>query len=308
MRREPIRQWCCPEHLPEIALDRYVRLQVDALSWRQARHWVTTGKISINGETVRNPIARVHSGDVIVFDPCARNDLFAPIPCVPTLFVDSQIVVVDKPPGISTVPYDKDERGTLFDRVHQMLRNTEPNRQAALYVIHRIDKHASGIVVFARTHAALLRMKQTFRRHDIERRYLALVYGYPANQVLCSRLVANRGDGKRGSTSNPRLGRHATTHVRSLERFESTTLVQCRLETGRTHQIRIQLAEAGFPLLGEPVYGHSSSKDIPVPRLMLHAAYLGFRHPLTALPLAYRSDAPEDMATIIERLRKARRG
>lgn len=306
MRLEPIRKWCCPEHLREIALDRYVRLQLDPLSWQQARRLVTTGKISINGETVRNPTARVRSGDVIIFDPRARNDLIAPIPCVSTLFVNSQIVVVNKPPGISTVPYDKDERGTLVDRVRQIIRSAEPNRQTTLYTIHRIDKQASGIVVFARTHSALLLLKQMFRRHDIERCYLALVYGHPANQVLCSRLVANRGDGRRGSTSNPRLGRHATTHVRSLERFESTALVQCRLETGRTHQIRIQLAEAGFPLLGEKVYRHASSKDIPVPRLMLHATYLCFRHPLTALPLEYRSDAPKDMTTIIERLRKAR--
>jgi 23S rRNA pseudouridine1911/1915/1917 synthase len=308
MQHGPIQQWYCPDHLCETALDRYVRLHLTALSWQQARHLIATGKISVNGETVRNPTVRVHFGDVVVFDPRARKDLLTPIPCVPTLFVDSQIVVVNKPPGISTVPFDRDERDTLFDRVRQMLRSTQPSRQVALYTIHRIDKQASGVIVFARTHAALTRMKQTFRRHDVERRYLALVYGHPASQVLRSRLVANRGDGKRGSTPNPRLGRHAVTHVCSLECFESATLVQCRLETGRTHQIRIQLAEAGFPLLGERVYRRASSIDIPVPRLMLHAAYLGFRHPLTAVPLEYRSDTPDDMTAIIGRLRTARYG
>ena len=303
MRRRPIQHWRCPDHVRDIALDRYVRLQLPETSWRQARRLIASGKVSINGATVSARTNRVQPGDLVEFNPEACNEEAIRRIHVPILYFDSQIIVVNKPAGISTVPFDKNERGTLSDLVRQSLRDTERHRQPTLHVVHRIDKQTSGVIVFARTRAALLRMKQMFRVHNIERRYLALVHGYPGDRTFCSQLVADRGDGKRGSTFNPMLGRRAVTHTRVLERFRSLALIECRLETGRTHQIRIQLAEAGFPLLGERVYARSTPDVVAVPRLMLHAAYLAFRHPLTDMPLEYSLDAPDDMATIIGRLR-----
>ncbi len=305
MGRPPIQHWRCPHHVRDIALDRYVRLQLRELSWRQARGLIASGKISINGAAVRTLTTRVQPGDLVVFNPEVSEDTATRRKHVPILYFDSQIVVVNKPAGISTVPFDKNERGTLSELVRKSLRGSERHRQPTLHVVHRIDKTTSGVILFARTRTAHLRMKQMFRVHDIERRYLALVHGCPRDRTFCSQLVADRGDGKRGSTFNPRLGRRAVTHTRVLERFKSFALIECRLETGRTHQIRIQLAEAGFPLLGERVYARSTPDVVAVPRLMLHAAYLAFRHPLTDMPLEYSVDAPDDMATTIKRLRNS---
>ena len=305
MVHDAIQRWRCTEQTRNIALDRFVRFQIGELSWQRARRLILSGKLSINGTTVRISTARVKVGDWIEFNPGAREQSATLHQSVPVLFVDSQIVVVNKPAGISTVPFDKNERGTLIDLVRQSIESPGSIRPPTLHVVHRIDKPTSGVVVFARTRASLLRLKQLFRVHDIERRYLALVRGYLGERTFHSRLVANRGDGKRGSTSNMRLGLDAITHVRAVEHFKSATLVQCRLETGRTHQIRIQLAEAGFPLLGERVYAKAAEPVRLARRLMLHAAYLAFSHPLTGLPLEYSSEIPNDMAETIERLRRA---
>lgn len=158
--------------------------------------------------------------------------------------------------------------------------------------------------MFARSLAAKRQLKQQFRVHSVHRRYVALVNGALGSRTLRSRLVKDRGDGLRGSTSNPKLGQIAVTHVRPRETLAGATLVECRLETGRTHQIRIQLSEAGHPIVGERVYVRDYARPlIDAPRLMLHAAELGFLHPATGRPLRFSEALPADMQAVLERLR-----
>ena len=303
MTHEQILEWSCSHDAREIQLDRLLRDHLGNISWNRARQLITTGKVSVNGCVVLDPSARVHPDDQVHLNPTAPNVGIRHSPQIPLLYVDSQIVVVNKPPGISTVPYDNEERGTLYQQVRSQLSTRDRRTPAPLHVVHRIDKETSGVVVFARTHSALLRLKQLFRRHDIERRYLALVHGKLGPRIFRSRLIADRGDGKRGSTLNPKLGREAVTHARPLEFFRAATLVECTLETGRTHQIRIQLSEAGFPLFGECVYAKAVTSGREVPRLMLHAKTLGFNHPNTEIPLHFTLDMPDDMRTFLEGLR-----
>ncbi len=170
-------------------------------------------------------------------------------------------------------------------------------------MVQRLDKETSGLVVFARTVPAKRALKNQFRAHSVHRRYDALVHGSAENATFRSRLVKDRGDGVSGSTDNPTLGREAVTHVRVLARLAGATHVECRLETGRTHQIRIHLSEAGHPLLGERVYvrGHAGEL-IAAPRLMLHARELGFVHPTNGRDLDFVDPLPEDMRAMIERL------
>jgi 23S rRNA pseudouridine1911/1915/1917 synthase len=295
--------WHCPAVSQVLPLDRFIREKIGSLSWNRTRRLISTGKISLNGTVVRDPFIPIRGGDVVEYNPNAQNTPTSRHPKVPLVFIDSQIVVVDKPAGISSVPFDKHERGTLVELVRQSLNSLERGRVSAVHVVHRIDKETSGIVVFARTQSSLKILKQLFRDHDIDRRYLAIVAGKLGNRTFSSRLVADRGDGKRGSTSNPRLGRIAITHVRSLEDLNSATLVECRLETGRTHQIRIQLAEAGHPILGERVYSASATALERVPRILLHAAHLAFRHPVTGISQEYSSGMPADMSAILQKLR-----
>jgi 23S rRNA pseudouridine1911/1915/1917 synthase len=225
------------------------------------------------------------------------------------VYADGELVVVDKPPGISTTAYSE-ERDCLDRLVRELLQNRAPKgvRVGPLGVVHRLDKDTSGLIAFARTMRAKLHLKQQFRSRTTERAYFAIATGRVSSSTLSSRLVADRGDGLRGSTSNPKLGRLAVTHVRTLATNPQATFVKCKLETGRTHQIRIQLFEAGHPLAGERVYTrrlHAPPRArscVPAPRVMLHAAELGIIHPASLKPLRFTSPLPADMQKLLKEL------
>lgn len=271
-------------------------------SWNDVRRLVRTGKVRLRGTTETDPSAQVEPGDdVEVRMRAPRRDA---LPREALVYIDADVVVADKPPGISTVPFDAKEQGTLDQLVRVALARREQRSGPPLGVVHRIDRPTSGLVVFARTLRAKRHLEQQFRAHSVRRRYLALCHGSVESGTLHSRLVADRGDGLRGSTDNPRLGRPATTHIRVVERLADATLVECRLETGRTHQIRIHLSEAGHPLLGERVYIRGYPGPLlDAPRLMLHAAELGFVHPSRGNELRFQSQLPPDISGVLEALR-----
>ncbi|HVJ20444.1 MAG TPA: RluA family pseudouridine synthase [Polyangiaceae bacterium] len=286
-----------------IALDRLLRELLPGKSWNDARKLVTSGKVSVDGQRVLEPTLRLRAGARVELrmsapKPRAGGALDGSV----IVHVDSQVVVVRKPAGISSVPYDENETGTLDELVRQLLKR--PGSDAPLGVVHRLDKDTSGLLVFARTLTAKRALKQAFRFHTVQRRYLAIVHGSPADQTFKSRLLRDRGDGRRGSTNHSELGREAITHVKNLERLHGASLVECRLETGRTHQIRIHLSEAGHPVVGDKVYTHGYRGTLlPAPRLMLHAFELGFEHPASGQLLRFEEPLPDDMKRVLEALR-----
>jgi 23S rRNA pseudouridine1911/1915/1917 synthase len=179
-----------------------------------------------------------------------------------------------------------------------------------LRIVHRLDKETSGLVAFARSPLAERELGMQFRKHTVVRRYLAVVPGFLSAQTIRSNLVEDRGDGRRGSTKLPDVGKVAVTHVAVEERLPGYTLLSCRLETGRTHQIRIHLSEAGHPVCGDKVYVKRPGGEVfddrsAAPRLALHATELGFTHPATAAPLHWSMPLPPDLAKFVERLRGA---
>jgi 23S rRNA pseudouridine1911/1915/1917 synthase len=224
--------------------------------------------------------------------------------------LDASVVVVDKPPGVSTVPFEgeEDPRETLDAWVRDVLSKKGGSRgRAPLGVVHRIDKETSGLVVFTRSVAAKQHLANQFRHHTTLRRYLAIVHGaFTTKRTFESYLVENRGDGLRGSARpGQREGRLAVTHVEPVRQLEGATLVGCTLETGRTHQIRIHLSEAGHPLVGERVYVRNyTGLRIDAPRLMLHAAMLGFVHPATEETIQLESEPPADFREVLARLER----
>jgi len=245
---------------------------------------------------VLEPTARVRPQAVLELFPNARRpDLSPRLADDAIVYVDTHVVVVHKPAGVSSVPFEN-ERGTLDDLVERWLAARDGARRSPLGIVHRIDKETSGLLVFARTLAAKRELKNRFRFHDVDRRYWAVAHGSVRAATLSSRLVQDRGDGRRGSTDNPRLGRESITHVKPLRPLVGATLVECRLETGRTHQIRIHLAEAGHPLVGERVYSKGYRGTLlQAPRILLHAFELGFDHPATGKPLHFEAEMPSDM-------------
>jgi 23S rRNA pseudouridine1911/1915/1917 synthase len=288
-------------------LDRALRSLNEGMSWNAARRMIESGKVSVDGRRELDPTALVREGAIIGVSMAApKPRAESPVAGDDIVYVDPHVVVVKKPAGISTVPFDENETGTLSELVHAMLKR-RGGPVAELGVVHRIDKETSGLVLFARTLAAKRALKQQFRFHSVERRYVALAHGTVRAATHRSRLVQDRGDGRRGSTDNPILGRDSVTHVAPLEALAGATLIECRLETGRTHQIRIHLAESGHPLVGERVYGRDyRGQRIEAPRLMLHAFELGFEHPTSGKPMHFEQPIPEDMERVVRGLRQRR--
>ena len=296
------------------ALDAALRELFPGTSWNKARNCITTGKVKVGDEVVLSPTRFVRPGDKVTVK------LSAPRPSTAQrvgreiiAYVDPHVVVVRKPPGVSTVPFDERETGTLDELVRAHLsragRSSGGRVQGTLGVVHRLDKETSGLLVFARTLAAKKHLSQQFRVHSVHREYRAIVHGDIDDRTFRSRLVADRGDGLRGSTRKPNEGQASVTHIARVERLGDAaraTLIACRLETGRTHQIRIHLAESGHPLVGERVYiRRYNGVRIAAPRIMLHAAELGFVHPQTEEEVQFEEPLPADMETMLSRLRSA---
>jgi 23S rRNA pseudouridine1911/1915/1917 synthase len=314
------------------------------MSWSQVRRLVELRRVRVAGQGCADPVRRVRVGQrVEVVDerakkPGQKKQPPHPRPLsrkagrgvnhssIPVLrHVDDAVVVVEKPPGITTHRSTTEaaefgSRGkrflpsTLADRLPALLPDAGP-----ILAVHRIDQDTSGLVVFARTPEAETALGKQFRAHTVGRRYLAITRGRPAEGRIESWLVRDRGDGRRGSTLSPRSvtggktteAQRAVTHVRVLEELGPCCLVECRLETGRTHQVRIHLGEAGAPLAGERVYdrpinGPPAPDLSGSPRVALHAAYLGFTHPATGAWVEWESRLPEDLEGVLQRLRSTR--
>ncbi len=281
-------------------LDRLLKQALGGESWNRVRKWIELGKVRVDTAVVTLATERVRAGQEVEFVPNARRANEPRLADEAVVYVDTHLIVVHKPAGISSVPFEN-ERGTLDELVDRWLSTREGARRGSLSVVHRLDKETSGLLVFARTLSALRGLKNQFRFHTVERRYWAVAHGAVRAATFSSRLVQDRGDGLRGSTNNPRLGQEATTHVRPLTPLPDATLVECKLETGRTHQIRIHLAEAGHPIVGERVYSKNYRGTLlTAPRILLHAFELGFEHPATGRQLHFETRLPDDMSLWLE--------
>ena len=304
-------------------------------TWTQVRKLIAARRVRINGEIWLDDARRMKEGDTV--EILASPDKPPPvlIDQIPIRYIDEHIVVVEKPTGISTIrhPAEKDwleERRmlvlTLDDLVMRQIGMKLPRKKhdprPRLRVVQRLDKETSGLVVFARTVDAERGLGMQFRKHTVTRRYLAIVRGIVTSQTIRSTLVRDRGDGRRGSlpasagkgtghlrpTPSGREGKDAVTHVAAQEALPGYTLLSCRLETGRTHQIRIHLAELGHPVCGERVYtqslnGRATPDESGTPRLALHATELGFTHPITDEPMHWEMPLPPDLREFLDRLR-----
>ena len=292
-------------------LDAVLRHHLGDVPWSRARALVETGKVAIEGRIVIDPGALLRVGQLVELRMAAPRPVSAlRLESSAIVHTDSHVVVVRKPAGLSTVPFEPEERNTLRDLVRVWLNRTARARNdrttGDLGVVHRIDKDTSGLLVFTRSLAAKRHLANQMRFHTVERRYLAVVHGHVEKRTYRSFIVADRGDGFRGSTRLPNVGQEAITHVEPVATFAAATLLSCRLETGRTHQIRIHLSEAGHPLVGERVYIRNAGIPlIDAPRMMLHAAVLGFTHPASGKIVRFEDGMPDDMRAVVERLRAA---
>jgi 23S rRNA pseudouridine1911/1915/1917 synthase len=269
-----------------LRLDQVVPRHVAGLSRRKARAVIDVGGVFVDRSRVKIAGRPVRAGQIIevnwggaVERAAAPVDPDAPAPRI--VHADDHIIVVDKPAGLVTAPTPESDRGDLLDQL--------VTSYGEVYLVHRIDLPTSGLLVFARTRDANKRLGEAFKVHDVLREYRAVAVGAVAAQTI----------------DRPIDARRAVTHVAPLETLATATVLAVRLETGRTHQIRIHLAGLGTPVAGDHQHGGELSRTfIPrPPRLALHAAVLGFTHPGTGMLVRSESDFPPELATWLDRVR-----
>lgn len=234
-----------------------------------------------------------------------------PIP-VEILYQDDYVVVVNKPPGMVVYPAAGHGHGTLMNALaHYYGKLASVGGPLRPGVVHRLDKDTSGVMVVAADDGAYYDLVEQFRQRTIKRRYITLVYGNIKADTGEIALPIGRSESDRKKMSTRvRRGKEAVTRWKVLERFAIATLLEVRLGTGRTHQIRVHLSSIGYPVLGDKTYGRktelkTNKKEISFPRQMLHAELLGFRHPATGEYREFSSPLPEDMREVLTELRSA---
>jgi 23S rRNA pseudouridine1911/1915/1917 synthase len=286
-----------------VRLDQAVA-QRFGLSRRAARDAVRAGRVEVAGAVSDEPGLELPEGSKVEFHPNrpARASVRTRLA---VLAEDPLFLIVDKPAGLLTVQTAEHEEDTLFARALAYLHHRYRKR-AWVGVVHRLDKETSGALVFARTREALRALQEQFREHSIEREYLALVEGAVVKPgVFDAPLVADRGDRRRGVARPGERGKHAVTRYRPIEAFDRATLVSVNLETGRTHQVRVQFSASGHPVIGDAVYRRREGPGlIPVRRQMLHARVLGFEHPGSGQAVRAVAPLPADFEEALRLLRR----
>ena len=246
------------------------------------------GRVSVNGEPCSNAKLEVHPGDTLeVGQRRAPSKLPGGLSI---LFEDNDILIIVKPVGLLTVATEDEREQTVYFYLRQYLQQRD--RRQRLFIVHRLDKFASGILVFAKSERIKMMLQGVFMRHDIQRKYWAIVEGKveKAEGTIRSLLAENR-DLRMHSTTDANRGKPAVTHYRILRRAGKVTSLEVTLETGRKNQIRVHLSEMGHPIVGDRAYGCTQD---PLGRLGLHAFLLGFRHPVTGAELLFKTDPPPE--------------
>jgi 23S rRNA pseudouridine1911/1915/1917 synthase len=295
-------------------LDRALAAAVPTLSRERLKALIRSGAVETAGKTVRDPATKVAGDEALIVavpEPAPAHNLAQDIPLT-IVFEDEHLLVIDKPAGLVVHPAAGNLDGTL---VNALLHHCGGSLSgiggvARPGIVHRIDKDTSGLLVVAKSDVAHEGLARQFAAHSIDRRYLAIVNGVPTASkgsvdAPLARSAANR---KKIAIVEGDRGRRAVTHWRRLEILNDASLVECSLETGRTHQVRVHMASVGHSLVGDPVYGRTGKthgkllKELGFHRQALHAAALGFTHPVTKDRLSFSSVMPADMQELFNAL------
>jgi len=301
-------------------VDRVLAEAIDGMSRSRVKQFIEEGRVRRDGVAVTQPAEAVRAAAVytllppvpVAAEPAAQKIDFD------ILFEDSDLIVLDKPAGLVVHPAPGNEDGTLVNALLAHCGDTLPGigGEKRPGIVHRLDKDTSGVMVVAKTEMALAALSTMFATRDLDRAYLALCWGVPQPTAgdIEGAIGRDPRDRKRMAVVD-RGGKMALTHYQVLAAAQgAVSLVQCRLATGRTHQIRVHLATAGHPIVGDPVYlrrvpaqakclnSHDRGLLLDFPRQALHAARLGFRHPRSGAMLSFETAPPADMLSLLTAL------
>jgi len=288
-------------------LDRALAAAVPTLSRERLKALIRSGAVETSGKPLRDPALKVRGDEsfrVAVPEPQPAHNEPQDIP-LNIIFEDEHLLVVDKPAGLVVHPAAGNLDGTLVNALlhHCAGKLSGIGGVARPGIVHRIDKDTSGLLVVAKTDVAHEGLARQFATHSIDRRYLAIVSGVPktAEGKIDAPLARSATNRKKIAIVEGGRGKRAVTHWTRLHVLTDAALVECQLETGRTHQVRVHMASIGHPLVGDPVYGRSGKthgkllKELQFHRQALHATELGFTHPVTRHRLSFSSPMPPDM-------------
>ena len=308
-------------------LDKFLVARMEGASRNKIQHAIESGRVLINGGTVQANHKIKPGQEIIVYsDKEVQGEEIVPeeMP-LDIVFEDDDILIINKPVGLVVHPASGNRSGTLINGVaHYLLQQNQEISQDNLPrfgLVHRIDKNTSGLMVLAKTEKAVASLAKEFFDHTIHRYYVAVVWGDVADDS--GTVVAHIGRHKRyrklfDAYPDGESGKEAITHYKVLERFGYVTLLQCELETGRTHQIRVHMKHIGHPLFNDELYGgdkivkgtvFSKYKQFvencfsTCPRHALHAKTIGFIHPRSRQPVRFDSEIPKDMSELITKWR-----
>ncbi len=289
-------------------LDRALAMAVPTMSRERLKALISSGAVNgPEGKAVRDPAIKAVPGaiyELSVPKPKPAHNEAQDI-ALEIVFEDDHLVVVDKPAGMVVHPAAGNPDGTLVNALlhHCAGRLSGIGGVARPGIVHRIDKHTSGLLVVAKTDVAHEGLAAQFAKHSIERVYAAIVSGrpIPASGTVDAPLARSSANRKKISVQAEGRGKRAVTHYRIVTPLRDAAMIECRLETGRTHQVRVHMASIGHPLLGDPVYGRAKPshreilKRLDFHRQALHAAVLGFVHPVSKENLSFQSALPSDI-------------
>jgi 23S rRNA pseudouridine1911/1915/1917 synthase len=294
-------------------LDRALAAAVPTLSRERLKALISSGRVTGPAGLVRDPAAKALAGgyQVSVPEPEPAHNEAQDI-ALEIVFEDDHLLVVDKPAGMVVHPAAGNLDRTLVNALlhHCAGRLSGIGGVARPGIVHRIDKGTSGLLVVAKTDRAHEGLAAQFAKHSIDRRYLAVVAGVPMPRegLVDAALARSSANRQKMAIVDGSRGKRAVTHYRVLRPLRDSALVECRLETGRTHQVRVHMTSLGHPLLGDPAYGRTKSahrellKRLNFERQALHAAELGFIHPVTGETLSFKSAVPSDMQELLSAL------
>ena len=285
-------------------LDACLAGQVPSISRSRWKRMIQTGLVLVNSEPCQ-PDQKLKAGDLITWtEPMEASEEILPerIPLT-VLYEDKAIIVLNKPPGLVVHPAAGNESGTLVNALlfHDPVFGTLERAG----IVHRLDKDTSGALVAAKSLRALSELRRQFKARETEKEYLALVWGHPPDRGRIETQIGRHPAHRQKMAVLERDGREAVSNFEIVERFEETTLVRVRIETGRTHQIRVHMTHLGHPVVGDKVYGRArrNTAALQPDRQMLHAARLGFTHPETGKRLSFEAPLFEDMKQVLESMR-----
>lgn len=304
-----------PESAAGQRIDAGLALIEPELSRERIKALILEGAVELDGKVASRPSVKLAAGMryAIRVPEAQQLDAEAQAIALDIVFEDAHLLVVDKPAGLVVHPAAGHADGTLVNALlhHCAGQLSGIGGVARPGIVHRIDKDTSGLLVVAKTDAAHLGLAAQFAEHSINRRYVAIVQGRPspANGTVRGNIGRADHDRKKMALVGEGRGKHAVTHFTSEERLKDATRIECRLETGRTHQVRVHMASIGHALLGDPLYSRPPKglrdllKAADFRRQALHAQRLGFIHPVTGFECDFFSPIPADMAELLDRLR-----